>query len=80
MELQTHQKAKAAWQTKYGYYKFRWGSKKETGEAYLPCISPPHLPHGGIRQYKAENKQWWSSQTGYTDFFQLCWIQQGTVK
>lgn len=28
MELQMHQKAKAAWQSKYGYYKFRWGCKK----------------------------------------------------
>lgn len=28
MELQTHQKAKAAWQSKYGDYKFRWGCKK----------------------------------------------------
>lgn len=27
MEFRMHQKAKAAWQSKYGYYKFRWGSK-----------------------------------------------------
>lgn len=41
MELQTHQKAKAAWQSKYGYYKFRWGCKRrfQKNQLFPPLLN-----------------------------------------